>query len=73
MKAGHRPQMEVVATRIVQNIPADNFAVKRIAIKRPSMPSTFSPQKESTIDRSTKYQTVIQSQRTIHEQQNTSK
>lgn len=73
MKAGSRPQMEVVATRIVQNIPPDNFAAKRIAIKRSSMPSTFSPQKESTIDKSTKYQTVIQSQRTILEQQNTSK
>lgn len=65
LRAGNQPTMEVVATRIVQNIPADNFAPKRIAIKRTSIPSSFSPNKESQIDKSTKYQTVIQSHRTI--------
>jgi hypothetical protein len=59
--------MEVIATRIVQNIPADNFASKRIAIKRHSLQSSgFNPNKESSIEKSTKYQTVIQSQRTIN-------
>lgn len=66
LKACNNEKMEVIASRIVENIPVDSLATRRIFIKRHSIqPSCLMP-KDSAIDKSTKYQTVIQSQRTIN-------
>lgn len=73
LRPSENQKMEVVATRIVQNIPIDNLATRRISVKKHSIQHSALAPKESTIDKSTKYQTVIQSQRTINENHNNSK
>lgn len=66
LKPSHNQKIEVVATKIVQNIPIDNLATRRISVKKHSQQTSSLAPKESTIDKSTKYQTVIQSQRTFN-------
>lgn len=70
--------MEIVATKIIRNIPVDNLATRRVSVKRHSLPQNSNiAQKESAIDKSTKYQTIIHSQihsqRTINDNPNNSK
>lgn len=62
VKHSQNQRMEVVADKIVHNIPIDNLAVKRVSVKKHSnQTSTLTPQ-ETTFDKSTKYQTIIHSQ-----------
>lgn len=65
--------MEVVPSKIIQNIPIDTLAAKRIPFKRSKVEGSILKQNDTTIDKSTKYQTIIHSQNTIIEANNRSK
>lgn len=69
VKPSKHEKIEVVATKIVKSIPLDNFAARRITVKRHShqaSPQGTSIIKQTNYDSSTKYQTMGQTQITIH-------
>lgn len=66
--------IEIVPNKMVEGINIDTLASKRVAIKRINKNnySTLSP-KDTTGEKSTKYQTIMQSQGTFNDHLNKTK